>query len=204
MDMDNIIALKNKKQEMFKNVLVVVTDKEFRDRDCFIYTRIEDLKSNHKDICNNFIVCGANFSINLEIDDIDEDNFYSVLNYEELLLFSKGIITNGMKEKLLSKENFELMKKLALESFKENYNFNEDELDEILIHYPCSEDYIDFSIISRVWGSTEEIGEEYVDNCYDLDSNIKRYIDYENLGNDISKYSSYLELSDYQIVEYAY
>lgn len=196
------------------------------DRDCVIYMEFRGFECDH--YFAGLRTSGACFSGRLnEIKD-NIDNFESILTKEELLKlfeldkmlddlgygiekgsekYNKGIeilneYENTIGKKLASEENEKLFKKIIEEEkeiMKEEWNLTDKDIEDIFNAYDL--EYRDRAIIGYVYNDAYDLGENEFDNIYNLDDNIKKYIDYESFGNDLlSEYDGYFELDDGRIV----
>lgn len=199
------------------------------DRDCVIYMEFKGFECNH--YFAGLRTCGACFSGRLnEIKD-NIDNFESILTKEELLKlfeldkmlndlgygiekgsekYNKGIeilnkYENTIGKKLESEENEKLFEKIIEEEkeiMKQEWNLNDKDIEDIFEKYYL--EYRDRGIINYVYDDVYDLGEEIIDSCYNLDDNIKRYIDYERFGNDLLLDDCYVELDDGRVVSLNY
>lgn len=196
------------------------------DRDCVIYMEFKGFECNH--YFAGLRIGGACFSGRLnEIKD-NIDNFESILTKEELLKlfeldkklndlgygiekgsekYNKGIeilneYENTIGKKLESEENEKLFEKIIEEEkeiMKEEWDLTDKDIEDIFNAYDL--EYRDRAIIGYVYNDAYDLGENEFDNIYNLDDNIKKYIDYESFGNDLlSEYDGYFELDDGRIV----
>ena len=196
------------------------------DRDCVIYMEFKGFECDH--YFAGLRTSGACFSGRLnEIKD-NIDNFESILTKEELLKlfeldkmlddlgygiekgsdkYNKGIeilneYENTIGKKLLSEENEKLFEKVIKEEkeiMKEEWDLTDKDIEDIFNAYDL--EYRDRAIIGYVYNDAYDLGENEFDNIYNLDDNIKKYIDYESFGNDLlSEYDGYFELDDGRIV----
>lgn len=199
------------------------------DRDCVIYMEFKGFECNH--YFAGLRTSGACFSGRLnEIKD-NIDNFESILTKEELLRlfeldkmlddlgygiekgsekYNKGIeilneYENTIGKKLASEENEKLFKKIIEEEkeiMKEEWNLTDKDIEDIFENYYL--EYRDRGIINYVYDDVYDLGEEMIDSCYNLDDNIKRYIDYEKFGEDLLSDDCYVELDDGRVVSLNY
>ena len=90
------------------------------------------------------------------------------------------------------------------EYMMEEYNLEEDEVDEIIENYGL--DYFDNGIISYVYDSSYDVAERAIDDCVygNISEDLKYYIDYDKLGDDLVNNDDYYELNDGRVVEYNY
>lgn len=199
------------------------------DRDCVIYMEFKGFECDH--YFAGLRTSGACFSGRLnEIKD-NIDNFESILTKEELLRlfeldkmlddlgygiekgsekYNKGIeilneYENTIGKKLASEENEKLFKKIIEEEkeiMKEEWNLTDKDIEDIFENYYL--EYRDRGIINYVYDDVYDLGEEMIDSYYNLDDNIKRYIDYEKFGNDLLLDDYYVELDDGRVVSLNY
>lgn len=155
--------------------------------------------------CGHYFSCGsignANFSGETE---------------EGKIKYEKGIaIIQELKDKIYSKleseENQKLFEKVIEEEkliCMEEYNLSYEEITEVFEHYYNAYNsiygviYQDRGIINCVYDSAYEIGEDWVDNCYNIDDIIKNYIDFEKFGKDIIEDNDYYELEDERVISF--
>lgn len=135
---------------------------------------------------------------------------------EGKIKYEKGIaIIQELKDKIYSKleseENQKLFEKVIEEEkliCMEEYNLSYEEITEVFEHYYNAYNsiygviYQDRGIISCVYDSAYEIGEDWVDNCYNIDDIIKNYIDFEKFGKDIIEDNDYYELEDERVISF--
>ena len=81
------------------------------------------------------------------------------------------------------------------------YDLDEEDVETLFDEY--WNDYQDRAIISYVWNDVDELAEEWADNCMDIPKHLGRYIDYDQIAEDLMEESRYYELSDGRIVEFA-
>lgn len=156
-----------------------------------------------------------------------EDFRDTVLNKEDLLLLYKldkesniyGIGTTerleeaktfqekvkGIVEKLDSKENKELFERIIEDEkdlVQEEFGLSKEEVEEIFENYPY--EYQDKGIISHIFKSVEECGEEEFETYNEgVNDNLKQYINFEEFGKDLVYESeSYYELESGKVVYY--
>jgi hypothetical protein len=158
------------------------------------------IEDNHKDICEHYILEGADFSGYYEDikSAVENDNVESYLNKEELLEF----LTNEEKfdyyiEKLTSEEGLKFKEKIMSEeheAMKEEYNLSDEDIKEILDDYTL--DYEDRAIINGICDNTYDLGKEYIESCYSIPDFLDNYIDYEEFGDDLCEESEFYHKLD--------
>jgi hypothetical protein len=106
-------------------------------------------------------------------------------------------------DKLKSEENEKLIsevKKKEIGFIYDKYNIDENGYNTIIDNYGL--DYWDNGIISYVYNSYLELGEEYFDLCGISDNpSVHMYIDYEKFGEDIAEDDRFILLLDGTIIE---
>ena len=199
------------------------------DRDCVKYMEFTGFECDH--YFGGLHISGACFSGGIDEIKDNIDNFESILTKEELLRlfeldkmlddlgygiekgsekYNKGIeilneYENTIGKKLASEENEKLFKKIIEEEkeiMKEEWNLTDKDIEDIFENYYL--EYRDRGIINYVYDDVYDLGEEMIDSCYNLDDNIKRYIDYEKFGNDLLLDDYYVELDDGRVVSLNY
>ena len=181
----------------------------YRIKDEYDGCRYIELNSDgtiHLDISGKPIVsnacCGTR--INEDFDDIEtwltEDVFNRMKNANGDDTFSDvaDMIANGEH-----KEFEEYIRESEIEKMCDEYALDEDDAKDIIKSY-YNNDYFDMSIISYVWNDTYDIAENYVDDCYNIESWLTNYIDYEGLGEAIVADGYYYKLYDGRVVDYNY
>ena len=196
------------------------------DRDCVIYMEFKGFECDHYFV--GLRTGGACSSGSIDEIKNNIDNFESILTKEELLKlfeldkklndlgygiekgsdkYNQGIqilneYENTIGKKLLSEENEKLFEKIIEEEkeiMKEEWDLTDKDIEDIFNAYDL--EYRDRAIIGYVYNDAYDLGENEFDNIYNLDDNIKKYIDYESFGNDLlSEYDGYFELDDGRIV----
>ena len=186
------------------------------DRDCVKYIEFDE-----SDNLIYFNICGACFS---GMATIDKENALS--NYNQLTtLLSKDELrklfeiyniwtnertqdqnefVNEIRVKLAGYSNqilFERVQKEEKEFLCEAYGISDKEADDIFDY--IDNGYRDRAIVSCVYYDTNELGKNYVDNFCSIDSQIRDYINYGQLGEDLVDDSNYFTLEDGRIVELA-
>lgn len=184
------------------------------DRDCVKYIEFEE-----SDNLIYFNVCGACFS---GMTTIDKENALSnycklttLLSKDELKkLFDilnvwtnertqdENEFVNEIRVKLAGYSNqilFERVQKEEKEFLWEAYGINEKEADDVFDY--LDNGYRDRAIVSCVYNNTKELGVNYVDNFCSIDRQLRYYINYEQLGDDLVEDGNYFELEDGRIVE---
>lgn len=126
-----------------------------------------------------------------------------ILDFLECTIYSK----------LSSKFNQELFEKVIEEEKEktmEQFHFSREETDLLYDYYKNelnpNNPYQDREIITTVFRSYEEIGEEWVDNgCIELSENAKPYFDFEAYGENVAyNREGFYELENGEIVEFMY
>lgn len=200
------------------------------DRDCVKYMEFIGFECDH--YFGGLRIDGA--CSGGSIDEIKDniDNFESILTKEELLRlfeldkmlddlgygiekgsekYNKGIeilneYENTIGKKLASEENEKLFKKIIEEEkeiMKEKWGLTDKDIEDIFYAYDL--EYRDRAIIGYVYSDAFDLGENEFDCIYyDLDDNIKKYIDYEKFGNDLLSDDYYIELDDGRVVSLNY
>lgn len=198
------------------------------DRDCCAY--IEPVRFECDHYFSSLKTCGACYS---KFDFAEYKDIQTILTeaeYSRLLEFKKNIsdLGYGIKkgderyqkgmnlcadiqsifDKLQSEEAQEFFEKISDEEkeyLKEEFGFDDDDIEEIFDNY--SLEYKDRAIVSCVFkdaydcGYEEAFGLGYVSD----DSIITRYFDFEKFGQDLANEDgNYLELSDGRIVCFNY
>lgn len=106
------------------------------------------------------------------------------------------ILKTFQVNKLNSKQNQELFAKIIAEEkefLQSEYNLCDEDLNYIYSNYGLS--YQDRGIISTIFDTIEEAGEEYYDSTEATSNDrLKAYIDFEKYGNDLLDSEFYLEL----------
>lgn len=107
-------------------------------------------------------------------------------------------IFNKLKEK---KNNilFNMLLKKDWFIFKNENKLNDEEIEEIKNNY-CG-DFQDSSIVSYIYNSIYEYGKEEFEHFYNVDENIKSYIDFETFGEDLARENGCM-LPDGRVVIY--
>lgn len=169
------------------------------DRDSVKYLDIEDLNNKHVACDGKFNLNGACFSMSFNGDE-DFDEITTVLTKEEFQTLAN--YSDNQKDitsiinKLNSKENQDLFAKIIEEEkeyLQNEYNLSDEDLNYIYDNYSLS--YQDRGILSTVFDTIEEAGEEYYDNTESTSNDrLKAYIDFEKYGNDLLDSEFYLEL----------
>lgn len=178
--------------------------KNCNDRDACAYIE----RREHRGIDGKIIIQGACYcGFEHEFREaIINDSFESILTKEELLdlLDNEGRQAIYM-DKLLSDEAIEFKNKIMEdehEMMKADYNLDDEDIERILDYYTL--DYEDRAIICAIYEDTYELGEDWVDNCCNVEEWLKQYIDYEKMGEDILENEDYVELADGRIVRLSY
>ena len=93
-------------------------------------------------------------------------------------------------------------KKIAMQ----DYDFTEQQVNEVFANYPLCDSYQDKSIVGAVYSDRTELAEDF---CYNMGSFIdesasflENYIDFEKLGSDLLEEECYHELDDGRCVYY--
>jgi hypothetical protein len=211
--------------------------KDSDDRDCVKYFDLDSGKFECDHYFSSLRISGACFSgfekeFEEEVNN-NYDNLETILTKEELLRlfkFNKEIkdlgygITKGDEryekglkicqsiqdiiDKLMSDENKQLFSKVIddeKEYCKDEYNLSDEEVNEIFDNYGL--DYRDRAIISTIFNSIEECGEEEFDTYSEgqISDHMKQFVDYEAFGRDLIYNSEgYYELESGRVVYYAY
>lgn len=169
------------------------------DRDVFAYIDCE-----YTDRLQLSGACYSGFEEEFK-KEFENDNFESFLSKEEL---KKLFENQGIKEaieKLQSNEALEFADKIfeaEHEYMMDCENLSSEELEEIIENYYLP--YRDRAIISYIWNNYEELAEEWVASCYNVDTWVAGYIDYEAMGEDLAGNEDYYVLDDGRIVQYNY
>lgn len=203
--------------------------KNSNDRDCVKYMNFIGFECDH--YFGGLRIDGA--CSGGSIDEIKDniDNFESILTKEELLRlfeldkmlddlgygiekgsekYNKGIeilneYENTIGKKLASEENEKLFKKIIEEEkeiMKEKWGLTDKDIEDIFYAYDL--EYRDRAIIGYVYSDAYDLGVNEFDCIYNLDDNLKKYIDYESFGNDLLSDDCYVELDDGRVVSLNY
>ena len=95
--------------------------------------------------------------------------------------------------KLEGKENEKLFEEVMEEEkeyLKEEYNFSDEEVEEIFDSYYLR--YRDRGIVGGIYENVEELGREQAENYVDGIDKISQYFDYEAFGQDLASGDNYL------------
>ena len=177
--------------------------KNTTDRDACFY-----IENDHRDICGHLIFSGACYSGYYDEikQNIENDNVNSFLTREELLEFlDKKDKFQYYIDKLTSYNGVEFKNKIMKEEqeiLKKEYNLTDNDIIDILDDY-C-QDYEDRAIVCGIYENAEQLASEIVCHCYDVDSAVMPYINFEDMGEDILNNDTYLRLSDGRIICYSY
>lgn len=137
--------------------------------------------------------------LDLVRDGLDKDEEKKKLAYAKVEEINKFIDDYLLSEK--AKEFKEKIKQGEIEFMKEEYDFDDEDIENI---YDCYCDYyFDRAIINRVFDSSYDVAEELIEG-YSIEDWIKNYIDYDKMGDDMVSDGDYVELSDGRIVELCY
>ena len=162
------------------------------------------------------ILTKEDFDFLLKADKELTDLGYGITENDEK--YNKGMkiieeLNNRIFSKLSSKENEELFQKIIEEEkeyCKYEYCLDDEEVDMIFeeyldrfSRYPLI--YQDRAIISSIYNSAEELGEEYIENCTDtrLDNYTREYFDFEDFGESLAEDENYLTLESGRIVNFS-
>lgn len=132
---------------------------------------------------------------------LTEDVFNRMKNTDGDDTFSDVVdmIVNGEH-----KEFETYVRESEIEKMCEEYALDEEDVGEVLDNYN-NNDYFDMSVISYVWNDAYDVGENYVDECCNIESWLTNYIDYDGLGEAIvNEDDYYYELYDGRVVQYNY
>lgn len=162
------------------------------------------------------ILTKEDFDFLLKADKELTDLRYGITENDEK--YNKGMkiieeLNNRIFSKLSSKENEKLFQKIIEEEkeyCKYEYCLDDEDIDMIFeeyldrfSRYPLI--YHDRAIISSIYNSAEELGEDYIENCTDLkfDNYTKMFFDFEKFGGDLAEDENYLTLESGRIVNFA-
>lgn len=132
---------------------------------------------------------------------LTEDVFNRMKNTDGSDTFSDVVdmIVNGEH-----KEFETYVRETEIEKMCEEYALDEEDVKEVLGDNNDN-NYFDVSIIAKVWNGAYEVAQNYVDNCYNINSFLANYIDYDGLGEAIVEDDGYYyELYDGRVIEYSY
>ena len=181
----------------------------YRIKDEYDECRYIELNSDgtmHLDYQGKPIVSNANCSTRIKenFEDVEtwltEDIFNRMKNTDGNDTFSDVVdmIVNGEH-----KEFETYIRESEIEKMCDEYALDEEDVENVLDNYN-NDYYFDMSIISCVWNDAYDIAENYVDECYNIESWLTNYIDYEGLGETIIGDGCYYELYDGRVVQYNY
>ena len=181
----------------------------YRIKDEYDECRYIELNSDgtmHLDYQGKPIVSNANCSTRIKenFEDVEtwltEDIFNRMKNTDGNDTFSDVVdmIVNGEH-----KEFETYIRESEIEKMCDEYALDEEDVENVLDNYN-NDYYFDMSIISCVWNDAYDIAENYVDECYNIESWLTNYIDYEGLGEAIIGDGCYYELYDGRVVQYNY
>lgn len=198
------------------------------DRDAIKYIDVDGLD---KLKCGHYFsgirICGACFSQDLKLNEIDFDNITSILNKEEFtklaeydknihflgygldkqpekqeqaLLFYKDI--EDIIEKLKSVVNMDLFDQVQQdekEFIYNEFNITPDEVQEIFNAYNL--DYKDRAIIGAIYSDFYELGEDTFELCeHKIPDFVRDCINFEELGEKVANDEFYYILDDGRII----
>lgn len=180
----------------------------YRIKDEYDGCRYIELNSDgtiHVDCGGKPIVSNASCVVRIDEDFYDvetwltEDVFNRMKNTDGSDTFSDvaDMIVNGEH-----KEFETYVRETEIEKMCGEYALDEEDIEEVLYNY--NNDYFDMSVISYVWNDAYDVAENYVDDCYNIESWLTNYIDYEGLGEAIVSDGYYYELYDGRVVQYNY
>lgn len=205
--------------------------KDTDDRDCCAYIEDTPLRFECGHYFGSVGLHGACYGNN-HFDDYDEiETILTRQEYQELIDFSKAISELGygisvgderhkqglnmckdiqhVYDKLNSKQNeifFEYIIKSEKEWVMDEYNFDEDEVDDVFDQYYG--DYQDRGIIACVFKNTYECGYEEAYSCGYITRENKNimedYFDFEAFGEDLCEDEWFYELNSGRVVRYNY
>lgn len=161
------------------------------------------------------ILTKEDFDFLLKADKELDDLGYGITENDER--YNKGIkiieeINNRIFSKLSSKENEELFQKIIEEEkeyCKDEYCLDDEEVDTIFEEYNnrygYQLPYQDRAIISYIYEDTEELGEDFIENCTDtrLNDYTRDYFDFEGFGESLAQNENYFELESGRVVCFA-
>lgn len=127
------------------------------------------------------------------------DNYHGILYRAK----SKGINIPAILNKVESEENEKLFERVIQE--EKDYLINKEDMREDDVNYlfDCLGDYRDSSALCRLFKNEKDLGEYYVDDNYNVDSFLEKYIDYEAIGRCVlDDDTRYLKLPSGLIAEY--
>jgi hypothetical protein len=218
-----------------RNQVFCYKENNTNDRDCVKYIeldRLGKLECGHYFPSINLI--GANFSMGFDFEELKELDITSILNLDELkkldeynnLINELGYsITEGDErynkglqyfeeikpiiEKLKSEDNQKLFERVVqeeIEFLKEEYNFDDEDIENIFDNIPYNLYYKDRGIVGTTYSDVEELATEEAFQLGITDNNsiVSQYFDYERFGNDLLQEQEYLELKDGRVVRYSY
>ena len=169
------------------------------------YIELNNDGTIHVDYSGELIVSNANcmVRINEDFEDVEtwvtKDMFDRMKNGDgETYSDVVDMIANGEHEEF---ETY--VRESEIEKMCEEYALDEEDVEEVLDNYN-NNNYFDMSVISCVWNDAYDIAENYVDECYNIESWLTNYIDYEGLGEAIVNDGYYYTLSDGRVVQYNY
>lgn len=116
---------------------------------------------------------------------------------KEFIQYIKDVLDSAKAQEIWEQVQAEERDYLA-----DEYGFNRNDIMDIFYNYSLP--YRDRAVICRVWDDTYSIGEDYVDECCNIDNWLEKYIDFERLGDDLAHDGNYFELDDGRIVEFNY
>lgn len=153
------------------------------------------------------IVSNAHCSVRIDenFDDVEtwltEDVFNRMKNADGNDTFSDVVDMIANREH----EEFEkYVRESEIEKMCEEYALDEECVKDVLDNYN-NDYYFDMSVISYVWDDAYDVATNYVDECcYNIESWLTNYIDYEGLGEAIIGDGYYYELYDGRVVQYSY
>ena len=180
----------------------------YRNKDEYDGCRYIELNSDgtiHLDYNGKPIVSNARCSTRIDenFDDVEtwltEDVFSRMKNTDGNDTFSDVVdmIANGEHEEFES-----YVRESEIEKMYDEYGLGEEDVENVLDNY--NNDYFDMSIISDVWNDAYDVAENYIDECYNIESWLTNYIDYDRLGEAIIEDGWYYELHDGRVVQYNY
>ena len=130
---------------------------------------------------------------------LTEDVFNRMKNTDGTDTFS-DVVDMIKNEEHKSFEDY--IKETELEKIMAEYDIDDEEAENVIYNY-YDNDYYDSTIISYVWDNYNDIADNYLDECYNIDSWVYNYIDLDGMGTDIAGDRGMYELYDGRIVEYA-
>jgi hypothetical protein len=205
-----------------------ITKNESQYENCVFYLELPLLRFECGHYFSSIGVQGASFCTSLKYEEINYDNIITPLTRAEFQLlheiniacrqlgysikegserYQRGIELRAkampIVDRLLSDEAkiiFDYIVGEETEYLTNKYGFDKDEVRELFEYY--SMDYMDRGIISQVWASVENMGEnEAYSFGYASESN-ERWFNFELFGKDLLENDNYYELSNGRVVSF--